>query len=156
MVLENGKKYIVIKQAVYKCHNYYVSARLTDDEEDILEEYVIFEEVDYNGKKAVLEVKDADLYKLVAKYVGSYIAAMNGVDVIAFTAGVGENDATTRKLVCEQYLGYLGVKIDDERNNVRGQERLISSDDSSVKVYLIPTNEELKIAMDTQMLIENR
>lgn len=70
MELENGKKYVVIKQAVYKEHNYYVSARLTDDEEDILEEYVIFEEVDYNGKKSVLEVKDANLYKLVAKYVG--------------------------------------------------------------------------------------
>ena len=92
----------------------------------------------------------------VAKYVGSYITAMNGVDVIAFTAGVGENDATTRKLVCEQYLSYMGVKIDDERNNVRGQERLISADDSTVKVYLIPTNEELKIALDTQMLIENK
>ncbi len=90
----------------------------------------------------------------VAKYVGSYIAAMNGVDVIAFTAGVGENDAVTRKTVCEQYIGYMGVKIDDERNNVRGQERLISADDSTVKVYLIPTNEELKIALDTQALIE--
>ena len=90
----------------------------------------------------------------VAKYVGSYIAAMNGVDVIAFTAGVGENDKITRKQVCEQYLGYMGVKIDDERNNVRGKEQLISADDSTVKVYLIPTNEELKIALDTQALIE--
>ena len=70
MELENGKKYVVFKQAVYKGHNYYVSARLTDDEEDVLDEYVIFEEVDYNGKKSVLEVKDADLYKLIAKYVG--------------------------------------------------------------------------------------
>ena len=92
----------------------------------------------------------------VAKYVGSYIAAMNGVDVIAFTAGVGENDKITRKAVCEDYLSYMGVKIDDERNNVRGKEQLISADDSTVKVYLIPTNEELKIAMDTQRLIEGR
>ena len=68
--LENGEKYVIIKQAVYRGHNYYVSAKLTDDEEDILEEYVIFEEVDYNGKKSVLEVKDVELYKLVAKYVG--------------------------------------------------------------------------------------
>ena len=92
----------------------------------------------------------------VAKYVGSYIAAMNGVDVIAFTAGVGENDKITRKAVCEDYLSYMGVKIDDERNNVRGKEQLISADDSTVKVFLIPTNEELKIAMDTQRLIEGR
>ena len=81
---------------------------------------------------------------------------MNGVDVIAFTAGVGENDKITRKAVCEDYLSYMGVKIDDERNNVRGKEQLISADDSTVKVFLIPTNEELKIAMDTQRLIEGR
>ncbi len=70
MELENGKKYVVIKQAVYKGHNYYVSARLTDDEEDVLDEFIIFEEVEYDGKKSVLEVKDAELYKLIAKYVG--------------------------------------------------------------------------------------
>ena len=81
---------------------------------------------------------------------------MNGVDVIAFTAGVGENDKVTRKVVCDEYLSYMGVKIDDERNNVRGKEQLISADDSTVKVYLIPTNEELKIALDTQALIEKR
>ena len=70
MELENGHKYVVIKQAIYKGHNYFVSAKLTDDEEDVLDEYVIFEEVDYNGTKSVLEVKDPDLFKLVAKYVG--------------------------------------------------------------------------------------
>ena len=64
---------------------------------------------------------DAFVYR-VAKYVGAYTAAMNGVDAIAFTAGVGENDKVTRKNVCE-YLGYLGVKIDDEANNVRGREK---------------------------------
>ncbi|MGP1588779.1 MAG: acetate kinase [Oribacterium sp.] len=95
---------------------------------------------------------DAFRYR-VAKYIGAYAAAMNGVDAIAFTAGVGENDKVTRKLVCEQYLSFLGVKIDDERNNVRGEERLISADDSSVKVFLIPTNEELAIARDTLRLI---
>lgn len=70
MELENGKKYVVIKQAVYKDHNYFVSARLTDDEQDILEEYVIFEEVDYKGKKSVKKVTDSNLYKLIVKYVG--------------------------------------------------------------------------------------
>ena len=93
---------------------------------------------------------DAFVYR-VAKYVGAYTAAMNGVDAIAFTAGVGENDKVTRKNVCE-YLGYLGVKSDDEANNVRGERRIISAPDSKVKVMLIPTNEELAIARETLRL----
>jgi len=96
---------------------------------------------------------DAFRYR-VAKYIGAYAAAMNGVDAIACTAGVGENDKTTRKLVVEQYLGFLGAKIDPERNDVRGKEALISSDDSKVKIFLIPTNEELAIARDTKRLTE--
>ena len=95
---------------------------------------------------------DAFRYR-VAKYIGAYTAAMNGVDAIAFTAGVGENDKATRKNVCE-YLGYLGVKIDDEANNVRGERRIISAPDSKVKVMLIPTNEELAIARDTLALVK--
>ena len=95
---------------------------------------------------------DAFVYR-VAKYVGAYTAAMNGVDAIAFTAGVGENDKVTRKKVCE-YLGYLGVKIDDEANNVRGERRIISAPDSKVKVMLIPTNEELAIARETLRLVK--
>ena len=87
----------------------------------------------------------------VAKYIGAYTAAMNGVDAIAFTAGVGENDKKTRKAVCE-YLGYLGVKIDDEANDVRGERRVICAADSKVKVMLIPTNEELAIARETLRL----
>lgn len=94
---------------------------------------------------------DAFIYR-VAKYVGAYTAAMNGVDAIAFTAGVGENDKVGRKAVCD-YLGYLGVKIDDEANNVRGEERVISAADSKVKVMLIPTNEELAIARETLALV---
>ena len=78
---------------------------------------------------------------------------MNGVDAIAFTAGVGENDKNARKRIVEEYLGFLGAKIDDERNDVRGEERLISSDDSKVKIFLIPTNEELMIARETLALV---
>ena len=96
---------------------------------------------------------DAFRYR-VAKYIGAYTAAMNGVDAIAFTAGVGENDKVTRRLVVEQYLAYLGAKIDPERNDVRGKETLISADDSKVKIFLIPTNEELAIARDTQRLTQ--
>ena len=96
---------------------------------------------------------DAFRYR-VAKYIGAYAAAMNGVDAIAFTAGVGENDKLSRQLIVEEYLGFLGAKIDPERNNVRGKEALISSDDSKVKIYLIPTNEELAIARETLRLVE--
>lgn len=95
---------------------------------------------------------DAFRYR-VAKYIGAYTAAMNGVDAIAFTAGVGENDIESRKAICE-YLGYLGVEIDDEANNVRGKARIISSADSKVKVVLMPTNEELAIARETKRLTE--
>ncbi len=94
---------------------------------------------------------DAFVYR-VAKYIGAYTAAMNGVDAIAFTAGVGENDKKTRKAVCE-YLGYLGVEIDDEANDVRGRNAVISSAASRVKVMLIPTNEELAIARETLRLV---
>lgn len=94
---------------------------------------------------------DAYIYR-VAKYIGAYTAAMNGVDAIAFTAGVGENDKASRKAICS-YLGYLGVEIDDEANNIRGEERVISSADSKVKVMLIPTNEELAIARETLALV---
>ena len=89
----------------------------------------------------------------VAKYIGAYAAAMNGVDAICFTAGVGENDKNMRKAICE-FLGFLGVEICDERNNVRGEERIISTDASKVKVILLPTNEELAIARDTLALVK--
>ena len=95
---------------------------------------------------------DAFVYR-VAKYIGAYTAAMNGVDAIAFTAGVGENDKVTRKAVCE-YLGYLGVKIDDEANDVRGKRTMISAPDPKVKVMLIPTNEELANARETLALVQ--
>ena len=88
----------------------------------------------------------------VAKYIGAYAAAMNGVDAITFTAGVGENDADIRNAVCA-YLGYLGVRIDTEKNKVRGEEREISTPDSGVKVFAIPTNEELAIARETKELL---
>ena len=95
---------------------------------------------------------DAFRYR-VAKYIGAYTAAMNGVDAIAFTAGVGENDKVARKEICS-YLGYLGVKIDDEANDVRGENAVISAADSKVKVMLIPTNEELAIARETLALVQ--
>ncbi|MCR5663901.1 MAG: acetate kinase [Oscillospiraceae bacterium] len=91
-------------------------------------------------------------YYWVAKVAGSYVAAMNGVDAIVYTAGVGENDAEARARISE-YFGYLGVRIDPEANKVRGQDTLISTPDSPVKVFIIPTNEELVIARDTRDIV---
>ena len=88
----------------------------------------------------------------VAKYVGAYVAAMNGVDVIAFTAGVGEKNLMAREMVCE-YLGYLGVTIDKEANKIRGEEITISTPDSKTTVMVVPTNEELAIARETVRLV---
>ncbi len=88
----------------------------------------------------------------VRKYIGSYAAAMGGVDIITFTAGLGENGPDMRESICEG-LGFLGVHVDHEKNQVRGKETDISAADSTVKVYVIPTNEELMIARDTLALV---
>ena len=87
----------------------------------------------------------------VRKYIGSYITVMNGVDAIVFTAGIGENDINMRKEIING-ISWFGCEIDEERNNVRGDERVISTDDSKVKVLLIPTDEELMIARDVEAL----
>ena len=89
----------------------------------------------------------------VAKYVGAYAAAKNGIDVLTFTAGVGENVCAVRASVCE-YLGFMGVKIDPELNGKRGKEMKISTPDSAVEVWIVPTNEELMIAQDTAELVK--
>lgn len=88
----------------------------------------------------------------VKKFIGAYAAAMGGVDAIVFTAGVGENDAGTRMDIASD-LEFMGVKMDEDANNVRGKEAVISAPDSKVKVLLIPTDEELMIAMDTAELV---
>lgn len=90
----------------------------------------------------------------VAKYIGSYVAALNGVDAIVFTAGVGENTASVRKTVIDEYFGYLGVSINDEKNALRGEEVIISNEGSKVDVLVVPTNEELAIARDTVALVK--
>ncbi|MDO4522375.1 MAG: acetate kinase [Eubacteriales bacterium] len=88
----------------------------------------------------------------VAKYIGSYVAAMNGVDAIAFTAGIGENAGIVREKVLG-YLGYLGISLDTEANKQRGEDKVISTADSKVKVAVIPTNEELAICRETVALV---
>ena len=91
----------------------------------------------------------------IAQYIAEYAVSMQGIDVITFTAGVGENQIRVRKGIID-YLAYMGVKLDDERNKVRGQEALISSDDSSIPVWVVPTNEELVIARDTLRIVTEK
>ena len=110
----------------------------------------IEEGIEKGNKRAKLAM-DVFAHRVV-RYVGAYIAQMNGVDAIVFTAGLGENDKTIREMVCS-HLEFLGVKLDDAQNSKRGEDLIVSTDDSKVKVLVIPTNEELMIARDTLALI---
>lgn len=105
-----------------------------------------------DGNKDAIRANDACTY-LIAKYVGGYAAAMNGIDAIVFTAGLGENNPDVRKEVCD-YLQFLGVKVDDVKNNCRSKERDFSAEGATVSSLVIPTNEELMIARDTKELLK--
>ena len=104
-----------------------------------------------NGEKRAILTEKMYFYR-IKKYIGAYAAALGGVDIIVFTGGVGENQATARWGSCEG-LEYMGVKLDPEKNKVRGEEMIISTDDSKVKVIVIPTDEELMIASDTMEIL---
>ena len=117
-----------------------LSNELSSDFRDLEDAYV---KGDEGAKRAV----DAFAYR-VLKYIGSYTAAMGGVDAICFTAGVGENSGFVRKLICER-LSFIGATLDVEANKVRGKEQVISGADSKVTLLVVPTNEELAIARDT-------
>ncbi|MGN0332888.1 MAG: acetate kinase [Lachnospiraceae bacterium] len=121
-----------------------VSKNLSSDFRDL-------EEGMNSGNKYAKAAMEVFCYR-VAKYIGSYVAAMNGVDAIAFTAGIGENSGTVRKMILD-YLGYLGITVDEEANKKRGEDLMISTADSKVKVAVIPTNEELAIARETVALV---
>ncbi|MBQ7099259.1 MAG: acetate kinase, partial [Oscillospiraceae bacterium] len=105
-----------------------------------------------NGNEDCALAREKFCYE-VAKYVGAYAAALKGLDVLTFTAGVGENDVNVRAAVCE-YLSFMGVEIDPELNAKRGKEMLISTPNSKVQVWVVPTNEELMIAQDTADLVK--
>jgi acetate kinase len=105
------------------------------------------------NERAILALKV--FARKVRFYIGAYIAEMNGVDAIVFTAGVGENDIGMRDLICSD-LGNLGIKIDLAKNRVRGKETVLSTDDSKVKILLVPTNEELMIARDTYHIVTKK
>ena len=110
----------------------------------------ITEAMEQGNEQAAVAV-EAFCYR-VAKHIGAYTAALNGVDAIVFTAGIGENAAHIRSMICD-YLGFLGITIDEEKNAVRGKETEISTPDSKVSVFVIPTNEELAIARETAALL---
>ena len=105
-----------------------------------------------NNPKAILTMKK--YVRRITDYIAQYYVLLGGADVIAFTAGVGENSPLIRKMVCDN-LACLGVSIDEEKNNIRGKQAEISTNNSKVKVYVIPTDEELMIARDTLELIKN-
>ena len=111
------------------------------------------EEAAAQGNERAALALDTFAYR-VAKTIGEYTAAMNGVDAIVFTAGLGENSGSMRAKICE-YLGYLGIELDEEKNSKRGEAMQISKEGSKVKVFVIPTNEELMIARDTKEIVEN-
>lgn len=124
---------------------YGLSAYLSSDSRDL--------EAAYNeGKPEGGRTLKAFCYRVV-KYIGAYAAAMNGVDAICFTAGIGENSPLVRKTICG-YLGYLGITLDGEQNKKRGEDTVISTPESKVKVMVIPTNEELAIARETAALVK--
>ena len=90
----------------------------------------------------------------IAQYIGKMIVSLQGVDVLTFSGGVGENGIEERERICK-YLDCFGIRIDNQRNNFKGKEEMISSDDSRVKVYVVPTNEELIIAKDTYEIVKS-
>ncbi len=106
------------------------------------------------GNTVAAEALDAYIHQIV-RFVGAYVAVLNGVDNIVFTAGVGENNPSIRERIMEN-LSYLGVKVDKKNNNTRGEEIMISTPDSSVKVFVVPTNEELAICRETVCLVDSK
>ena len=115
-------------------------------------DFRVIEKESYNDNETAKIAMESFKYA-IASYIAKYAVAMNGVDYIVFTGGVGENQINIRKGICEQ-LRFMGVEIDEDANNMRGEEKVISKPSSKVKVYVIPTNEELMIAKETERLVK--
>ena len=119
---------------------------VSEDYRDIEREYE-------NGDQRSILALDTQAYK-IAQTIAAYMITLQGVDIITFTGGVGEKGIQARERICK-YLECFGIKLDKERNNIKAEERLISADDSKVKLYVVPTNEELMIARDTLNIVKN-
>ena len=115
-------------------------------------DFRVIEQESYNDNETAKIAMESFKYA-IASYIAKYAVAMNGVDYIVFTGGVGENQINIRKGICEQ-LRFMGVEIDEDANNMRGEEKVISKPSSKVKVYVIPTNEELMIAKETERFVK--
>lgn len=111
----------------------------------------VLQEAENGNERAALAMKE--YCYIIAQYIGKYVAAMNGVDVITFAGGVGERGIDERKEICS-YLTFMGVELDEEANNVKAEERKISKPGSKVKVWIVPTEEELMIARETMELVK--
>ena len=103
------------------------------------------------GDQRSILTLDSQAYK-IAQYIGQYYITLGGLDVLVFTGGVGENGLETRQRVCE-YLKVIGIELDEVENNIKGKEKCITTKNSKIPVYVIPTNEELMIARDTHKLV---
>ena len=126
---------------------YGLSGGVSSDFRDLEDAYLA------GGDEACTRALKTFAYR-VAKYIGSYMVAMDGADAICFTAGVGENSPIIRSIICDNYLKFMGVELDDEANNKRGQDLVISTNENGPKIMVIPTNEELMIARETYALVK--
>ena len=153
----NSKKYIKVVIGVYVLFTIItpVINKFTGEDvqvSDILDLDTYIEEAEANGDERARFALATYAY-IIAQYIGKYAVTMNGVDVITFTAGVGERGPETRQEVCS-YLGFMGVDLDLEENKEKAVEKEISSKNSKVKVWVVPTDEELMIARETLALIQ--
>jgi len=147
MVMNLGMSIEEVNDIIYKKSGFLGLSGISSDSRDL-------ESAAEDGNERAKLTLEVFYYK-VKKYIGSYIAAMGGVDAIVFTAGIGENSVKAREEICKD-MEYLGIKVDHDRNNTRGKAVQISTDDSKVKVFVIPTNEELMIARETKELVSNK
>ena len=108
----------------------------------------------YDEDKPKAKIAIEIFTKTIAQFVAKYAVSMGGLDVVVFTGGIGENQINIRKKICN-YLKFMGLEIDEEVNNVRGEEILITKPESKIKAYIVPTNEEFVIARDTKALVDN-
>ncbi|MFA6941237.1 MAG: acetate kinase [Clostridiaceae bacterium] len=147
LVMSLGMSIEEVNDIIYKKSGFLGLSGISSDSRDV-------EKAAANGNKRAQLTLEVFYYR-VKKYIGSYLAVMNGADAIVFTAGIGENSVKAREEICRN-MDYLGIKIDHDKNNIRGKAAEISTDDSKVKVFVIPTNEELMIARETKELVNDK
>ncbi|HMA69058.1 MAG TPA: acetate kinase [Candidatus Mcinerneyibacterium sp.] len=147
LIREEGYTADEIHEIIYKKSGLKGISGVSNDARDV--EVAAWEKGNHRAQLAL----DILHYK-AKKYVGSYIAAMNGLDALVFTAGIGENGWESREAICKD-MEFLGIELDIEKNKIRGKKAVVSKDNSKVKIMVIPTNEELMIAKETKNIIKN-